>query len=347
MMHGQVGPSTGLQLRVRTAFERCFAIAFVTCATALLQACAASGFQGESMPGSTDAADGSSAGSDSLLSRVWELEPEHDRGILNFTTYKDTYVLPVKWSSDVNTRPTSPGAPGNSVPVGEELPYKTTEAMFQLSFKTKVWGEVIGDWSDLWLGYTQQSFWQVFTARDYGPNDSLDFSRPFRETNYQPELMLVARTDYEVPLLGLRGRMIAPGIEHQSNGRAEPLSRSWNRIYLLASLERDNFVLMLKPWLRLNEDRDDDDNPRINDYLGRGQIDAYQSFRDGGSLHLRLRTTLRTDPSWGSAQLTWRHRFYKGLTLFVQAFHGHGESLIDYNFKNTTIGAGLSFGSPY
>jgi phospholipase A1/A2 len=285
--------------------------------------------------------------SSSLLSEVWELDPEHERGVLRFTTHKDTYVLPVKWSADVNTRPTSPGAPGNSVPVGGEIPYRETEAMFQLSFKTKLWQDVIGDWSDLWLGYTQQSYWQVFTSRDYGPEGDLDFSRPFRETNYQPELLLVARTDYEVPLIGMKARFLAPGIEHQSNGRAEPLSRSWNRVYLIAALERGPFVVMIKPWLRLDEDPEDDDNPQIEDYLGRAQIDAYRSFGEQGSLHLRLRTTYRTDPSWGSAQLTWRYPLPRGLTLFTQLFHGHGESMVDYNFRNTVLGIGLSIGSPF
>ncbi len=283
----------------------------------------------------------------SLLSQVWELEPGDERGILRFTTYKDTYVIPAKWSADVNTRPTSPGAPGNSVPIGEELPYKRVEAMFQLSFKTKLWQDVVGDWSDLWLGYTQQSYWQVYTSRDFGPNGDLDFSRPFRETNYQPELMLVARTDYEVPLLGMRARLLAPGIEHQSNGQAEPLSRSWNRVYLLAALERGPLVLLIKPWLRIEEDARDDDNPRIADYLGRAQVDAYRGLGDRGSLHLRLRTTGRIDPSWGSAQLTWRYPLPRGLTLLTQVFHGHGESMIDYNFRNTAVGVGLSFGSPY
>lgn len=308
---------------------------------AALSGCAASPAFG----GGEDSA--ARAGSASLLSQVWELEPEDERGILRFTTYKDTYVLPAKWSADVNSRPTSPGAHGNNVPVGEELPYKTTEAMFQLSFKTKVWQNLIGDRTDLWLAYTQQSYWQVFTARDYGPNGELDFSRPFRETNYQPELMLVTATDYDVPGIGMKLRMVAPGIEHQSNGRAEPLSRSWNRFYLLASLERGPYVLMVKPWWRLDEDREDDDNPYIEGWLGRAQIDAYRSFENHASLHLRLRTTYQFDPSWGSAQLTWRYPLPRGLTLFTQVFHGHGESMIDYNFENTVLGVGLSFGSPY
>ena len=32
-----------------------------------------------------------------------------------------------------------------------------------------------------------------------------------------------------------------------------------------------------------------------------------------------------------------------GLRWFVQAFHGYGETLTDYNFKQTSFGFGLSF----
>ena len=40
--------------------------------------------------------------------------------------------------------------------------------------------------------------------------------------------MLAFRNNYS--LLGWKGRLAAVGINHQSNGRADPLSRSWNRV---------------------------------------------------------------------------------------------------------------------
>ncbi|HCK63586.1 MAG TPA: phospholipase, partial [Acinetobacter radioresistens] len=110
---------------------------------------------------------------------------------------------------------------------------KSIEAKFQISFKTKAAENIFGDNGDLWLGYTQSSRWQVYNE---------DESRPFRETNYEPEVSLMFRTNYN--LLGLNGRLLGLTFNHQSNGRADPLSRSWNRIIMNVGLEHENFALM-------------------------------------------------------------------------------------------------------
>ena len=53
--------------------------------------------------------------------------------------------------------------------------------------KTKVWQGIFNDVGDFWIGYTQPSRWQVYNKQ---------LSRPFRETNYEPEAMLVFNTNY-------------------------------------------------------------------------------------------------------------------------------------------------------
>src|SRR5690606_1727562 len=60
---------------------------------------------------------------------------------------------------------------------------------------------LFGDNGDIWMGYTQSSRWQVYNT---------DNSRPFRETNYEPEVLLVFRNNYQ--LGGWKGRMAAVGI---------------------------------------------------------------------------------------------------------------------------------------
>lgn len=268
----------------------------------------------------------------SLLSQRWELDREDKHGTFQFTYYRPNYILPAVWSSEVNRAPQSPTR--GALPV--EIPYQETEGSFQLSFKIKMVEEVFGTPSDIWIGYTQQSYWQVYNA---------DLSRPFRETNYEPEVMWVVPTDYRV--LGLRGRVLSFGVAHQSNGRAEPLSRSWDRVYAMVGLERGPFVLQAKAWRRLQESASDDDNPDIVDYIGRGELLAFYQLPRGGSTSLRLRTTFKREPSWGSAQFDWRFPISGKLFGYLQVFGGYGESLIDYNFRKTSVGLGISIGDLY
>ncbi len=268
----------------------------------------------------------------SLLSQRWELDREDKYGTFKFTYYRPNYILPALWSNNVNATPQSPTR--GSVP--QEIPYDKTEAAFQLSFKLKLVEEVFGTRSDIWLGYTQQSHWQVYNG---------DLSRPFRETDSEPELMWVVPTDYN--LVGLRGRLLSFGIDHQSNGRADPLSRSWNRVYAMVGLERDSFVLQAKAWSRLNESGANDDNPDIVDYIGRAEFLGFYQWPGGSSTSLRLRTTFKRDPSWGSAQFDWRFAFTRHVQGYFQVFSGYGESLIDYNFRKTSVGLGISVGNWY
>jgi phospholipase A1 len=275
---------------------------------------------------------GTLADGQSLIAQRWELEDRYKNGIFRFTFYRPNYILPVIWSSRVNNAPSTPTQPAPNLPGSLD----NTEAEFQLSFKLKMWENILGGPTDLWLGYTQKSFWQVYNA---------DLSRPFRETNYEPELIWSIPTDYNV--LGLRGRLLALGLVHQSNGRGDPLSRSWDRIYAMVALERGPFVLQIKPWYRVNVDTSKDDNPDIVDYVGSVEVLAFYKWREQITSTLRLRTTFASSPSWGSAQLDLRFPIVSDLRGYVQVFSGYGESMIDYNFRKTAVGVGISIGTWY
>jgi phospholipase A1 len=204
---------------------------------------------------------GSLKGGQSLIAQRWELEDRYNLGTFRFTFYRPNYILPVVYSSGVNDRPQTPTQPAPVLPGSLDR----TEAEFQLSFKMKLWEDIMGSQSDLWLGYTQKSSWQVYNE---------ELSRPFRETNYEPELIWSIPTNYEI--FGLKGRLLALGLVHQSNGRGDPLSRSWNRVYAMAALERGPFVLQVKPWYRFSEDDSKDDNPDIKDYIGSAESSLLQ-----------------------------------------------------------------------
>ncbi|MES2353587.1 MAG: phospholipase A [Pseudomonadota bacterium] len=261
----------------------------------------------------------------SPLSKRWELDDADKTGIFAIRPYQPIYLMPLHYTYSINTRPTSP-APDHSVILPRD--YGKAEVKYQLSFKTKILERVLFDRADLWFGYTQQSLWQVYNKKQ---------SSPFRETNYEPELMLVMPTKYR--LFGLEGRLLSAGVKHQSNGQSEPRSRSWNRFYTQVGFERDGFVLLLEPWWRIPE-HNHDDNPDITDYIGRGKILAsYQS--NGNQWTLQVKNNFKSTDNRGSVQLNWSYPLVSGLRGYLEFFSGYGESLIDYNHRQRTFGLGV------
>lgn len=260
----------------------------------------------------------------SALSRHWELDDAAKQGAFLFRAHRANYFLPLKYSSAPNEQPFDSAYPQ------DDPRLKSVETEVQLSFKVKGMQGVFGDDDlDLWFGYTVTSFWQAYNS---------DFSAAFRETNYEPEMMWVVRTDYS--LAGFRGRFVNLGLVHQSNGRGADLSRSWNRIYAQFGFERDKLALLVRPWYRLPEPGTDD-NPDIEDYLGHGDLQAvYTSGRNTWSL--LLRNNFQRDDNRGALKLSWSFPLRSRLRGYVEYFNGYGESLIDYNHRQQTIGLGVS-----
>ena len=259
----------------------------------------------------------------SALSRHWELDDEAKQGAFLFQPHRPNYFLPVKYSSAPNDTPFQNTQPG--------LGLESVETELQLSFKIKAMQGVFGhDNADLWFGYTATSFWQAYNR---------SISSPFRETNYEPEAMLVFRTNYE--LAGFRGRFINLGFSHQSNGRGEGLSRSWNRVYTQFGFERGNLALLIRPWYRIPESHKVDDNPDIGKYMGHGDLLAVYS-KGRNAYSLLLRNNFKSPDNRGALKLNWSFPLYGRLKGYVQYFNGYGESLIDYNHRQQSLGFGVS-----
>lgn len=266
--------------------------------------------------------------STSLLDRRWELSPESKLGTFSLRSNRPVYILPLFYNDDPNKLPTSAN-PLNQATT--PLNFDDTETKFQLSLKSKVVEGVFGNYGDLWAGYTQTSRWQILNS---------DNSRPFRETNYEPEVSLILPTNYN--FFGLNGRLLGFTLNHQSNGRSSPLSRSWNRAILNIGLERENWVIMLRPWYRIPETKSDDDNPDITNYIGRGDLQITRKWNNH-EFSVMLRHSLKGgENSHGAAQLDWSFPINNNLRGFAQVFDGYGESLIDYNHRSTYFGLGIS-----
>jgi phospholipase A1 len=288
----------------------------------------------------TASADGCHDSAFSPLSRFWELQPQTHCGTFELRGYRPVSLDAVA-SSSVNRQPTSP-APGHSALTRED--YRETEARIQLSARVKVMRDIFtrGDPSrsdSLWVGYTQQSYWQVFSG---------GISRPFRTTDYHPEAMYVYPLDLAL-LGGLRLRYGGVGLSHQSNGRDLPLSRSWNRAYLMGGMELgDRLSLEGKIWKRVDA-RANDDNPDIVDFIGRGELTANWHADAKNSYSGTLRGSLGSH-SHGSVRLEYFHALGKGdragglndLRLHLQAFSGYGDSLLDYNRRRNFVSIGVA-----
>ncbi|RYX94015.1 MAG: phospholipase [Comamonadaceae bacterium] len=280
------------------------------------------------------------AGQYSNLSRFWELEGGTDCGAFGIRGYRPM-SLSVVVSDGVNTFPTSTAPGHNATAV---TPYRTTENRINISVRTKVAQGLLTQGDDrkdsLWFGYTQQSYWQLFSG---------GLSRPFRTTDHEPEVMYVYPADFNLPG-GWRMRYAGAGAVHQSNGQPLPLSRSWNRVYLMAGMEKDKeFTVTGRVWHRLNESPGSDDNPEISNFIGRGEISGYWNFNKDNTLGVTVRHSLGSKAR-GSARLEWLKTLGdkpdaarpSGLRLHTQLFSGYGDSLIDYNRKRTVLSVGLS-----
>lgn len=276
-----------------------------------------------------------------FLERKWRLTSQGDWNISDFETYKSNYLV-VTNSSNPNDTPSSPNY---SSSLDRNL--DKNDLKFQFSLKTELLSNIplirnlpYVTSSRLWAAYTQQSYWQVFNGRD---------SRNFRENNYEPELILSLGINNQVD--GVKKnyipRMLNLGAVHQSNGRENPLSRSWNYIYLQSGWEvTDDLTLMVRPKWRIPESSKNDDNPDIEKYLGYG--DAFIRWENKArklAATVLLRNNFRRDNK-GFAQLDLQRQISndRNINLHLLLSNGYGESLIDYNHSQTLLGLGLSLG---
>lgn len=256
----------------------------------------------------------------------WELDEAHRQKTFLVTRYKPVYFLLGNYTNNINTLP---GGERPEYTVTNPLNLDPVEFKFQLSFKFKAIQGLFFGYGDLWMAYTQSSRWQLYNAEE---------SRPFRETNYEPEGILVFPLNFKIP--GIDAQMFSVSMTHQSNGRNLPVSRSWNRIIFDLGFQVKDVVVHLRPWIRLFDE--DDENPSILNYTGRGEV-VVAYAHNGHQLSLVGRHSLQTGAnSRGSIQFDYAIPVYSSLKLHFQMFHGYGESMIDYNHYQTTVGMGIS-----
>ncbi len=239
-------------------------------------------------------------------------------GIFGVMPYRTNYLLPVIYNT------------------AKRDGRKHFETEFQISFKKDVFSNLLGFDERYAFGYTQTSWWQTFKK-----------SKPFRETNYRPEVFVYGF--YKSKNFPLKGYKL--GLIHESNGRDGDISRSWNRIYLTSFWQIGNVFVNPRIWYRIpepdKEEKSDDfgdDNPDIEKYLGHGDLNLLYPYKKH-IFKAKLRNNLRfNSQNKGSAELEWTFPLHsKNFFGYLKLFTGYGNSLEDYDIYTNRIGLGFAF----
>lgn len=189
----------------------------------------------------------------------------------------------------------------------------------------------------LYFGYTQTSFWDLKSD-----------SKPFEDTSYKPELFFLTsnlRPSGSFPFVGF---FIQGGYQHESNGQAEPLSRSTNYLYVQPIMmfyhRASGYGLRFSPKIWCYVMNDDDTNEDLDDY--RGYMDLQLKFGRADNIvcdsHLwiaRKGVSFQFDMSYPID----RH-LDTGLKicLYAQYANRRGESLRYYTERTKVLRAGVS-----
>ena len=236
------------------------------------------------------------------------------------------YILPFTYVSDPNTL----SASGLNTENVDHM-----EAKYQISVKLPIYQESASS-SGLYMGFTAVSYWQVYNS---------EASKPFRDTNYEPELFYAWRN--QLTFAGFKFNQIRLGLSHQSNGQSGLRSRSWNRLFASAMFSDDDSFYHIKAWYRIKEDKKEDpfdssgdDNPDITTFMGHTEF-GYGTKLGKFNIMALVRNNLKTSDNKGSVELNLSYPISTRYDFLLQYFNGYGDSLVDYNRHQERIGVGI------
>lgn len=244
------------------------------------------------------------------------------------TPHRMNYLLPVSFSDNVNKE-------AYDIIEGWADNFEDIEVKYQLSFRIPLLTESLFTEGDgIAFAFTLQSWWQIYAQK---------ISRPFRETNYHPEFFYYAPLSWQ-PFGGNTALLL--GFEHESNGHSSSLSRSWNRLYANVVFAKDDYAISFRPWWRIPEGNKittptepGDDNPDIIDYMGDFELSMVYQWQ---KYDLLFKGRENFKEHKGYVELGVTFPIFERLKGYIQYTNGYGESLIDYNHSQQTIGIGFS-----
>lgn len=210
--------------------------------------------------------------------------------------------------------------------------YSKQEAEFQISFSLPVIRHINSTHWDIMAAYTHHSWWQVYNSA---------WSKPFRETNYEPELFVRRYLAENVVMAGhLSLRAYDMGYVHQSNGQIQVLSRSWDRLFARAYARSEEWLFTATVWVRIPESVKEDDNPGIYDYYGFGNLNV---MRNVGRHTVSMEVPLQF--SHLSVDFKYTYPWKNHLRWMLSWQYGYAHSLIEYDRSVNRVAVGLALES--
>lgn len=208
--------------------------------------------------------------------------------------------------------------------------YSYQEAEFQLSFLIPVYKQPFGFLGNLNAAYTHHSWWQVYNSK---------WSKPFRETNYTPELFYRKIVGSKKTFLGLAPIAYDIGYVHESNGQIQSLSRSWDRVFFRTLFTSSSVSCIVSLWGRLPENPNDDDNRDIVSFKGFGDLEVKKVLTN---VTFEVKIPFARKPGVDlSVSFPWEEHY----RLFISGRTGYGHSMIEYDRDSSRLGIGITLDS--
>lgn len=243
--------------------------------------------------------------------------------------HKDTFIMPVvfNWTPNEDLyKDYKEVEPNNK----DKTYYKNVEAEFQISFLIPIYRRVFRSEWDFIFAYTHHSWWQIYNNT---------WSKPFRETNYTPELFIRNMDERSQNILGFDIIAYDLGYEHQSNGQIQTLSRSWDRAFGRLYTNSKLFYMVLTGWIRLPSGPRDD-NKDIFNYMGIGNIEVAKTL---GKHTISFKSLILSRHF--SADIKYTYPWKESLRWYASFQSGYGHSLIEYNRYTQRLGVGITLES--
>ena len=210
--------------------------------------------------------------------------------------------------------------------IGPRPSATNSDVKFQVSISQRLTKSTLPFNTYLFLFYNQKVFWNVF-----------ENSMPVHDFNFNPGIGVSK-------LLIAKDRVIGKAsllIEHESNGRDNDNSRSWNKISLCGSIYiSPQFMIHAKYWIPIVDGQHNRDILRYCGIFQNGLQEMSNDKKYGMAI------TLVKRQGWNlnfNTIVELNYRLFKkdNQYMFLQYYNGYGDNLLDYNKFHSRLRFGI------